>query len=40
MMHNIFRESYDFPATESTNTAIEHIQEETSDYKLTRSGDS
>lgn len=33
MMHTIFRESYDFPATESTNAA-EHIQEETSDYKL------
>ena len=34
MMHTVFRKSYDFPATESTNTA-EHIQEETSDNKLT-----
>ncbi len=34
MMHTIFRESYGFPATESTNTS-EYIQEETLDYKLT-----
>lgn len=34
MMHTIFCESYGFLATESTNAA-EHIQEETSDYKLT-----
>lgn len=34
MMHTIFRESYGFPATESTN-ASEYIQKETSNYKLT-----